>query len=374
MRGWIKPKALQKGDVVGIVAPSDAVERSWVREGVKVLQSWGLKARLGKHLFASVGDFAAGSPEERREDLLKMIEDPEVKVIWCAIGGYAATEVLPVFTKEIVEKLRKNPKWFIGFSDVCVLLNALASFRMASIQGPNLTGLAEKDEKSREWVRKMLFGEVDLEIGSDGNWQSLIAGVAEGRLLVSNLDSLVTVLGTKFDPLMHGSGDLILGIEEWWIEKSTLQRQVDTILNHKRASRIKGMIIGRLVGIGESVYVKWGLKVTPEQLIEGRIRLRDKTMPCAVLSDFGHPEEESWLQEKFPQWFKKPERFMAIPNGINARLTVDPAGARLQFLEPITEPEIWDESVTIKETKLDDKKGDDKVEEKIEKESVVEAK
>lgn len=356
MRGWIKPPVLKKGDVVGIVAPSDAVERKWVREGVKILQSWGLKARLGKHLFASVGDFAAGTPEERREDLLKMIEDPDVKVVWCAVGGYAATEVLPVFTKEVVEKLRTRPKWFIGFSDVCVLLNALASFRMASIQGPNLTGLSEKDEKSREWVRRMLFGEKDLEIGSDGNWQSLISGVAEGRLLVSNLDSLVTVLGTKFDPLMHGSGDLILGIEEWWIEKSTLQRQVDTILNHKRANRIKGMIIGRMVGIGESVYVKWGLKVTAEQLIEGRIRLRDKTMPCAVLSDFGHPEEENWLEEKFPQWFKKPERFIAIPNGINARLTVDPSGARLQFLESIVEDEKQVIEKEIVEEKIEEKK------------------
>jgi muramoyltetrapeptide carboxypeptidase len=282
-----------------------------------------------------VGDFAAGTPEERREDIIKMIDDPEVKVIWAAEGGYAATEVLPVFTKEIIQKLRQNPKWFIGYSDVCVLLNALVSFRIASIQGPNFSGIAEKDEKSQIWLRRMLFGEMGLEIGSDGNWTSYISGQAEGTLLVSNLESLIVTLGTRYDPLMHGSGDIILGLEDWWIEKSTLQRQIDMILNHKRASRIKGIIVGRFVGIGEYSYPVWGKKVTPEALIEGRIRLRGAIMPMAVLSDFGHHLEPTWLEERFPN-LQKPHRFLALPNGIKVKYTVDSSSGRLQFLESIT--------------------------------------
>ncbi len=335
MSGIVKPEALQKGDVVGVIAPSDAIERQYIKAGVKLIQEWGLKARLGKHLFSQVGDFAAGTPEERREDILKMIEDPEVKVIWSAEGGYAATEVLPVFTKEVIQKLRQNPKWFIGYSDVCILLNALMSFRIASIQGPNFSGLVEKDQKSQDWLRRMLFGETGLEIGSESNWKSFISGVVEGTLLVSNLDSLVATLGTRFDPLMHGSGDIILGVEEWWIEKSTLQRQIDMILNHKRASRIKGILLGRLVAIDEYSYPEWGKKVTPEALIEGRLRLRNLNIPMAQLLDFGHELEPNWLEERFPK-LQKPHRFLSLPNGVKARLTVDAASGRLQFLEPIT--------------------------------------
>jgi len=335
MRDFVKPAALQKGDVVGVIAPSDAIEKKYITAGVKKIQEWGLKARLGKHLFSQVGDFAAGTPEERREDIIKMIDDPEVKVIWAAEGGYAATEVLPVFTKEVIQKLRQNPKWFIGYSDVCVLLNALVSFRIASIQGPNFSGIAEKDEKSQVWLRRMLFGEIGLEIGSEANWTSYISGQAEGTLLVSNLESLIVTLGTRYDPLMHGSGDVILGLEDWWIEKSTLQRQIDMILNHKRASRIKGIIVGRFVGIGEYSYPVWGKKVTPEALIEGRIRLRGAIMPMAVLSDFGHHLEPTWLEERFPN-LQKPHRFLALPNGIKVKYTVDSSSGRLQFLESIT--------------------------------------
>lgn len=336
MSSFVKPKALNKGDVVGIVAPSDAVEKKWVQQGVKKLKEWGLRARLGKHLYSVVGDFAAGSADERKEDILRMIEDPEVKVIWAAEGGYAATEVLPIFTKEVVQKLRQNPKWFIGYSDVCVLLNALTSFKIVNIHGPNMTGLAEKDLKSQEWIRRMLFGETGMEIGSEGSWTGIIPGVAKGTLLTTNLDSLIAVLGTKFDPIMHGSGDIILGIEEWWIDKSTLQRQVDTIFNHQRADRIKGFILGRLIGIDEESYPMWGKKITPQQLIEGRVRIKG-AIPMAELDDFGHPPDDNWFTERFPR-FKKPVTFLGLPNGVNVQFTVESGSARLQFLESITAP------------------------------------
>jgi len=335
MKDFVKPAALMKGDVVGVIAPSDAIEKKYIKDNIKLVQDWGLKIKLGKHLYSMVGDFAAGTPEERREDILKMIEDPEVKVIWAAEGGYAATEVLPVFSKEVIQKLRQNPKWFIGYSDVCVLLNALMSFRIASIQGPNFSGIIDKDQKSQDWLRRMLFGETGLEIGSEANWKSFISGQAEGKLLVSNLDSLVATLGTRFDPLMHGSGDLILGLEEWWIEKSTLQRQIDMILNHKRASRIKGIILGRFIGIGEYSYPAWGKKVTAESLIEGRVRFSGAGILLAQLSDFGHSISQNWLEEKFPK-LARPQTFLALPNGIKVKFTVDASSGRLQFLESIT--------------------------------------
>ena len=335
MKDFVKPAALMKGDVVGVIAPSDAIEKKYIKDNIKLVQDWGLKTKLGKHLYSMVGDFAAGTPEERREDILKMIDDPEVKVIWAAEGGYAATEVLPVFSKEVIQKLRQNPKWFIGYSDVCVLLNALMSFRIASIQGPNFSGIIDKDQKSQDWLRRMLFGETGLEIGSEANWKSFISGQAEGKLLVSNLDSLVATLGTRFDPLMHGSGDLILGLEEWWIEKSTLQRQIDMILNHKRASRIKGIILGRFIGIGEYSYPAWGKKVTAESLIEGRVRFSGAGILLAQLSDFGHSISQNWLEEKFPK-LARPQTFLALPNGIKVKFTVDASSGRLQFLESIT--------------------------------------
>src|SRR3990172_2420075 len=133
-----KPKCLKVGDTVGVVAPSDAVDRDDMQKSLEIIRSWGLKVKMGKHIYAKVGDFMAGTAEERQEDLLDMINDPEVRVVWAATGGYAATEVMSIFNREVMEKLKGDPKWFVGYSDVCIILNALTSYNIASLMGPSV--------------------------------------------------------------------------------------------------------------------------------------------------------------------------------------------------------------------------------------------
>jgi muramoyltetrapeptide carboxypeptidase len=146
---FVKPLVIRVGDVVGVIALSDIVERWYVKRGAEIIESWGLKVKLGKHLFAKLGDFSAGTASERREDVWAMINNPEVKLVRAAIGGYAVNEVLPVFTKEVMAKLRRQPKWFIGYSDACLILNTVSSFGMVNLHGPNLVGLGDWGE---EWA------------------------------------------------------------------------------------------------------------------------------------------------------------------------------------------------------------------------------
>ena len=329
----IKPFALKPGDMVGVVAPSDAVEKRDVEAGVKILRGWGLKVKVGRHVYAKIGDFSAGTAEERMEDLKTMIFDVEVKVIWAATGGYAATEILPVFNRETINYLKANPKWFVGYSDMCLILNILTSFGIVNIMGPNLGGLTEWwDKWSGEYLRKMMFGEEIIGIGNEAKWRAGVAGEGRGKVLASNLETLILSFGTRYDPMMYGGGDVILCLEELDIDKSALQRQVDTVLNHKKAGRIRGIIIGRLANISEVSYPEWGRKVTAEGLITARVKKFG--IPLGYLADFGHPE---WVYGKFTQikYFFANRRFYSFANGVMAKLVVDERGGKLEYLEPI---------------------------------------
>jgi muramoyltetrapeptide carboxypeptidase len=329
----IKPFCLKPGDIVGVVAPSDAVDRKGVEHSAEILRKWGLKVRFGKHVFAKVGDFMAGTPEERIEDLKAMIFDPEVKCVWAASGGYAATEVIPAFTKEVINHLKANPKWFIGYSDVCLILNALSSFNLVSIHGPSLWGLSDWDGETQEYLRKIIFGEEVLGIDSTAKWRPVFTGVAEGRIVASNLELLIFSFGTRFDPLLYGGNDnVILCLEELDIEKSTLQRQIDIILNHKRADRIKGIVVGRLTNLKEMSYPKWGEKVTPQQLITDRVKKLN--IPLAFCEDFGHAEWEYGMWAFVKKHFMN-RRFYSLTNGIKSRLTIDEKAVKLEYLESI---------------------------------------
>jgi len=338
MRGYIKPPAVKRNSTIGLITPSDGIEKRHfknVEVSIKELRAMGFRVKLAEHLFSIVDDFAAGSVSERIDDIKKMIFDPKVQVIWATEGGYAANEVLAVFTEEVVAHLKKYPKWFIGYSDMSVLLNALTSFGIVNIHGPNVASFASWDDESKLWIKNILTGKNAKSLGSDCHWKPLIPGVVEGRLLVSNLDSLIAVLGTRFDPLMQGSESVILAIEDYGVEKSTMRRQLDTILNHKKSGRIKGMIVGRFVAMGEEYYSVWSKKVTAETVIEERLRLRGG-IPLVLLSDFGHAEELNFIQERLP-FLRRAQTFFAMPNGIRCRLTVEGSTASLEMLETVAQ-------------------------------------
>ncbi len=326
----IKPHCLKSGDLVGVVAPSDAVDKTGVDKSAEIVKKWGLKVKYGKHVFAHVGDFMAGTPEERIEDLKAMIFDPEVKAIWAASGGYAVTEVMPLFDKQVINYLRQYPKWFIGYSDICLILNALTSFKMVSIMGPGLWGLSEWDSESQEYLKNMLLGGVVEGIDEKHSWKPALPGTAQGILIASNLELLIFSFGTRFDPLMYGQSDVILCLEELDIDKSTLQRQVDIILSHRNAKRIKGVILGRLTNIKEVSYPEWGKKVTPQGLITARVRKFG--VPLAFCEDFGHAEWDYGRFATLKQYFAN-RTFLALPNGISARLTVEDKVCKLEYLE-----------------------------------------
>ncbi len=343
----IKPVALKDGDTIGVIAPSDAVEKKSLEKSAEIVRKWGFKTKYGKHIYSKVGDFCAGTAEERMEDLKTMIYDEDVKMIWCATGGYAATEILPALDREAIEQLRKTPKLFLGYSDVCLMLNALTSFKFVSLMGPTLWGLSEWDKYSQESLRKIITGEMVPGIETSAKWRGEIHGNAEGQIIASNLETLIFSFGTKFDPFMYGNSPIILVLEELDIDKSTLQRQIDIVLSHKRSKRIVGVVIGRMTNIREMGYPKWGKKVTVQGLITARVK--KLSIPLAFCQDFGHAEWDYGVFAPIKHLFAN-RRFLSVPNGIKARLTVGEKDSKLEYLETICETKKEDVKSAINES------------------------
>ncbi len=331
----IKPQAIIPGDTIGIVAPSDAVDILDVRKDVRILKKWGFKVKFGKHVASKIEDFFAGTAEERMSDLKDMINDPEVKAIWAVDGGYAASEILPMFERDLIRLIKRKPILFIGYSDICMILNALTATGITSIMGPNVWGLSDWDDETKHLLRKAITGEALTGVPNTAHWEAMIPGTAEGMIIASNLDSLICSLGTWFDPIMSAEGDVLLALEDWNIEKSLLQRQIDSILNHRQAKKIKGFVIGRLTNIVERSYEVWGKQHTAKAIIADRVRRFG--VPLAFCSDFGHPE---WEDQSFSALKKRfcNRKFIPLPNGIRARLQVESGNCELQYLESIFEP------------------------------------
>lgn len=322
---FIGPKHLQKGDVVGIFAPSDWFSRKRFDEGIKILKSWGLRVKIGEHVFDRVDDFMAGTTEARVSDFRKLIFDDEVKVMWAAEGGYAAVDIRYCLGAKELEQLRRKPKWFIGYSDVTVLTNALFSLGISSVMGPNIWGLSYWDKQSLEWIRKLIFGEI-LEFPRSGD--VLVEGEAKGRLLASNLESLSVSLGTKYDPILHGDEDLILLVEEWKQDQSTLIRQIESVFDHERFDRIKGVILGRFALMMNTSYLGWAKNHDLGGLIKEKLLERGK-LPMVRVDYVGHPSYSTYAKGVGR------DTSLAMPNGALVRLLASKK-VEISCLESIT--------------------------------------
>jgi muramoyltetrapeptide carboxypeptidase len=191
------PPPLHPGDTIAIIPTARAIEAEELAAGIAMAESWGLKVRLG----AGVGRKhyqQAGTAAERQADLQSAINDPAVRAIWCARGGYGTVHLMDGLD---LSPLKRDPKWIIGFSDITVLHNALHRIGIASLHAQMPFNIAGKTDGSRETLRKALFGKA-YDVVSNEHLEARVAhrqGACEAEVVGGNLSLLYALRGTPYD-------------------------------------------------------------------------------------------------------------------------------------------------------------------------------
>lgn len=311
---------LKIGDVVGVIAPSDSFAKESLLEGVRVIERWGLKVKLGKYVFEDIDDYMAGSVEQRGEDFLSMINDREVKCIWCAEGGYAITPLRRFLTADLAKKIKKSEKMMIGYSDITMLINFWTNQNCRAVYGPTLSGLSRWSLSSQEWMKSLLMEgkkprEMKIErLNGDGN--------IFGRLIPGGIECVQLGFGTSCDVLRKNDGPIILILEDWNGEKTSLFRQLDSIIDHSDFGKVVGVLLGRFPLMTSESYEQWSKKVDVTTDVVRRLVEVRPGMMVGRLVDFGHPSTYNQERE---------ENFLAVPSGVVAEAKLQDDGGKLIF-------------------------------------------
>jgi muramoyltetrapeptide carboxypeptidase len=239
----IVPPFLEPGAAIGIASPASPADRKPLEAGLAILRQWGYAPRLGRRGIRKKR-YLAGSDAERAEELMELFQDPEVEAILCARGGYGAMRLLDLLD---YREINRNPKLFIGFSDITVLLLAFwKKSRLLTFHGPMVTTLARLTAASRDQFRFTLRG-VFLESLPLPRQGKIHGGRAQGLLLGGNLTLLSHLIGTSFEPDWDRA---ILFVED----DGESGYRLDRLFVHLRLSgalgRVRGLLLGQLNGPG----------------------------------------------------------------------------------------------------------------------------
>src|SRR5262245_8905017 len=206
----IKPKALRRGDAIGVVAPAGPVNRERMERAFARVQEHGFRIKTYADIYRS-GNYLAGDDETRAAELMAAFADSETAAVWCARGGYGVVRLLNRVDFEVI---RQNRKVFLGFSDITVLHLAIQNrVGLITFHSPNLQdgfGAAEPMLPSTEAA---LWRAVRADDGAATEAGYILAepgrnhagirvpsrGVAAGRLTGGNLSVLCGLMGTRYE-------------------------------------------------------------------------------------------------------------------------------------------------------------------------------
>ena len=237
----LRPPALVKGDTIGVVGPSYAPRPGWLQRGVQALQRAGYDVIIDSEI-DRVRRFQRPEDERRAENFMGMWLDPKVKALIGGTGGYGAVRMLPHLEPEI---FRRNPKAFVGYSDITALhlwLMRRAGLRV--FHGPTVDDLipSTRDPTMASLLSALTVPRPASRIGR-GLAHSVRPGRAVGRLIGGNLSRVQQTIGTPYE---IDTREAILFLEETRDPMSFVDERLVHLRSAGLLRHVRGVVFGQL--------------------------------------------------------------------------------------------------------------------------------
>lgn len=302
------PAFLKPGDRVGVVAPASIVKYDDLVSGITLFkEQWGLEVVEGTTLRTSFNQFSA-SDDDRLADVQAMLDDPSIKAIIAARGGYGCSRIVDLLN---FDQFLQHPKWIVGFSDLTAFLARTFQLGYASIHAPMAKTITHAGaEAAAESLRQMLFGEMPTyhiaphSLNRSGNTTAQLVG--------GNLCLLAHMIGSETEMDTNGKILFIEDINEYLYNHD---RMLIQLKRSGKLAGLAGLVVGQFTDMKDNNSPTFG-KDAYEIIMEH-------------VAEFDYP-----VCFNFPVGHVSDNRAMGV--GMEAELNVSELGVQLRFLSNST--------------------------------------
>ncbi|WP_309090069.1 LD-carboxypeptidase [Phenylobacterium sp.] len=244
----VRPPVLRAGDRVAVVNPSTAIHDPAAAERAGlVIAALGLTPVLPPSLLSRPRDLA-GSRRHRLDELHAAFGDPAIKGVFCARGGYGVSEIVEDVDYGLIGR---NPKVFVGFSDLTLLQLAIRRRTGLVTFHGRMPGLTRFPAYSLEALRRAVCDPRPLGVlqnPPEANalrpsypLRTIAGGVAEGRLTGGNLAMILAAMGTPWE---IDTRKAILFFEDVDESPYSVARMLLTLKHAGKFRDVAGVVVG----------------------------------------------------------------------------------------------------------------------------------
>lgn len=238
-----KPPYLKPGDIIGITSPAGFITVEEIQPAIQLVETWGYKVKIGNAI--GKRDFSFGGTDaERAADFQQMLDDPAVKAILCARGGYGSIRIVDDLNWS---RFRQRPKWVIGFSDITVLHNHIhKNCSIATIHSKMCNSFPNDWSKAEAMQIQTINSIGEALSGKKMTYNvaphpSNKMGIAEAVVIGGNLKTIETLAGSASDINTKGK---IFFVEDTGEYLYSLDRMFWNLKRTGKLKGLKGLIIG----------------------------------------------------------------------------------------------------------------------------------
>ena len=212
----IIPNKLNKGDIIGVVAPSNPIVGENIDEimnAKKIVENDGFRVEFSKNIFSNSNLYSAAA-KEKAYDINSMFANKDIKMILCAKGGENSNSTFDYLDFDLI---KNNPKIICGYSDITSLTNIITEKTgLVTFSGTNFKTIATDNTNYsyNQAINRFVNGSLSLGLENE-EYKTIRQGKAEGMLVGGNLSLIRGLVLGKYQIDFNNK---ILFLEELGIE------------------------------------------------------------------------------------------------------------------------------------------------------------